>query len=306
MLPGGRGKERTVGKAAAGVAGGRGGAPGSFLPEDYLQRKEEARANFVNLLLFLVVLFGVVGAFFVTNRQWNNVRTQQAEINGLYAAEAEKIQQLQQLEAQKAEMLEKAEVTTALIERVPRSILLAEVINRMPEKLTLTELNMVGKRIREDPPKKPGAKPKSLAASTKGGAAKKPAAGKAGPKEEEVARARPPRMEFTVSLIGLSASDEDVADFHASLKECPLLDRVDLVSSVASKIDDVVMRKFRIEAMIKPGADARSIEPLQVPRLRAPTALTGGGEGGAGRPARPAGVAGGPSDDPNTWDSTRR
>jgi hypothetical protein len=44
----------------------------SFLPHDYLARKADRRTDVVCLSLFTVVLFGVVSAFFVTNRQWSS------------------------------------------------------------------------------------------------------------------------------------------------------------------------------------------------------------------------------------------
>ncbi|MCW5765645.1 MAG: hypothetical protein KIT68_06690 [Phycisphaeraceae bacterium] len=235
----------------------------SFLPEDYLQRKSEARANAINLVLFGVVLFGVIGAFFVTNQQWSSVRARQAQINQEYMAETQKLEQLRLLEAQKREMIEKAEITAALLERVPRSILMAELINRMPERLTLTEVSLQSRRIKEEP-KKPAAAaaPKSLSAKPGGGAPGSVAA------PEPAPRPRPPKMEFTVVLIGLSPADTDIADYHTALKDCPLIDRVEMVSSIETKVDETMMRKFRLEAQIRVDADARRIEPLQVPRLR--------------------------------------
>lgn len=238
---------------------------GSFIPEDYLRQKVETRANIINLILFGVVLFGVIGAFFVTHRQWGDVRLVQAEINRSFATEAAKIEQLKLLEAQKAEMVEKAEITAALLERVPRSILMAELINRMPEKLTLSDLELKSSRPKEVAAKpaagSPQNQPKSLAA--------KPA-GASGGKDDKAkpAKPRPPKIEFAITLTGLAASDADVADYHAKLKSCPLLDKVELVSAKEVKVEDVAVREFRIEASIRSSADARSIEPLQVPRLK--------------------------------------
>ncbi|MCA3005944.1 MAG: PilN domain-containing protein [bacterium] len=245
----------------------------SFMPEDYLLARRESKANSINLLLFGVVLCAVVGAFFVTHRQWNTVRAQQQAINAQYATEAEKIEQLKLLDTQKQDMLEKAEITTGLIEKVPRSILLAEVVNRMPERITLAELELKSRRIREEAPKKPAAAgPKSLSASnTKQGGK----GGKGGKNTKEAAppKPRPPKMEFTLSIQGLAASDQDVADYHASLKECGLLERVDLVSTEGTRVQDVPVRRFRIEAQLSQSADARSVIPLSVARLRTPAQL---------------------------------
>lgn len=245
----------------------------SFLPEDYLQKKAERRAIGIALFLFLVVGFGVVAAFFVTYRQWSTVKAQQEDINREYADQTRKIEQLKVLEAQKAEMMEKAEVTTALIEKVPRSILLAELINRMPKQLTLTEMAIKSKRIVEAP-KAPEKKVSTLAGPTTSAAIRssngqQPVAQKPMPAKgtEPPPKPAPPKFEFRIELAGLSATDEDVADYHQALVRCPLLDRVEMLYSGETTVDEVQMRKFKIEATIRTTADARMIEPLHVPRL---------------------------------------
>ena len=251
-------------------------AGGSFLPEDYLQKKGERRAIAIALFLFLVVGFAMVAAFFVTYRQWSTVKAMQADVNRQYAEQTKKIDQLKVLEAQRDELKDKAEVTTALIEKVPRSILLAELINRMPKQVTLTEMSIKSKRI-VDAPKAPPPKVSSLAGPQNAGAAKKaiaarpttPAAGgKPGAKADQPPpKPMPPKFEFKIELAGLSASDEDVADYHQSLVQCPLLEKVEMIYSGETTVDEVSMRKFKIEAQIRSTADARTIDPLHVPRL---------------------------------------
>ncbi len=257
----------------SGVGAGGGGGGSSFLPEDYLRRKSERRSIFISLALFAIVTMGIVGAFFVTHRQWNSVKQRQQEINGEYALETQKIEQLKKLEAQKAEMLDKAEVTTALIEKVPRSILLAELINRMPKQLTLTEFALKSKRLNDNP--KPNnadgkGKPRSIAGPQTKASIKVKKDLEPPPKLKPVAT----KFEFKIEIIGLSATDEDVADYVQSLVQCPLLQKVEMMYSGNVVIDEVEMRKFRIEAMIRTVADARQIEPLHVPRLPSIPGLT--------------------------------
>jgi Tfp pilus assembly protein PilN len=240
----------------------------SFLPEDYLQKKAERRAIVISLFLFLVVVVGIVGGFFVTYHHWMAVKHQQEEVNRDFAAEAQKIEQLKVLEAQRDELKEKADVTLALVERVPRSILLAELINRMPKQLTLTDLSLKSKRIVEAPKIiKPSsiAGPQTLAqikaSQAKGGG------GAPGQGESEAPKVIPPKFDFRIELVGLSSTDDDIADYYQSLVACPLLERVDMIYSADAIVDEVAMRKFRIEATIRTAADARTIEPLHVPRL---------------------------------------
>jgi hypothetical protein len=247
------------------------GAANSFLPEDYLQKKAERRAIAISLFLFLVVGIGIVGAFFVTYRQWWLVKTTVEEVNRDFAAESKKIDQLKVLEAQRDELKEKADVTLSLVERVPRSILMAELINRMPKQLTLTEFSLKSKRIIEAPKVRKEvssiAGPQTLAAIKQGQTSSAAAAAESAPKPP------PPKFDFRLELVGLSSTDDDVADYYQRLVACPLLDHVDMIFSSDIVVDEVSMRKFRIEASIKPAADARTIEPLHVPRLNTrPTA----------------------------------
>ena len=240
-------------------------AGGSFLPEDYVQRKSEVRTNFITLSLFGIVMFAVVGAFFVTNRRWQSIREQQQTINTQYQHEAQKIDQLKALEAQRAAMLEKAEITTALIEKVPRSVLLAELITRMPSDLTILEMKLKSKRIEPPKPVANAAdkKVKTLASSKKGTA--EPAAAKPAPKEEVKA----PKFEFTLNLQGVAGVNNDISDYLTSLKGCSLLDKLELPYIQVTTVDQVELRKFEIQANIAANADARATSPAAVAEANA-------------------------------------
>jgi Tfp pilus assembly protein PilN len=235
----------------------------SFLPQDYVARKAEMRANLICLGLFGVVMFCVVAAFFVTNRQWLQVRKSQHSITTQYTQEALKIEQLKQLEKQKNEMMEKAEITTALIERVPRSILLAELITRMPDDITLLELSLISKRIKDAPPPPKDAKATGPQIKTLASVAK-PAAPGAEPKEGVApAKVAPPRFEYTLRMIGVARVNNNIADYIQSLKDCQLLDNPDLKYIKETQIEKMDLRKFEIEAVIRKDADARGIEPVK-------------------------------------------
>ena len=132
---------------------------GSFLPRDYVAGKAERRATRTLLVIFTVVMVAIVSAFMVTSQQWNDVRRQQRLIDASYAEEQVKIQQLRSLEEQRAALVDKAEVTTALIDRVPRSVLLAEIVTRMPGQVTLLDVVLESKRIRASSRRRRPARP---------------------------------------------------------------------------------------------------------------------------------------------------
>ena len=135
----------------------------------------------------------------------------------------------------------------------------------MPKQLTHTELSLASKRIMEQPKIEKKAitslaGPQTLA-QIKQTQTSTAAAAPSAPKPQ------PARFDFRIELVGLSATDDDVADYYQQLVACPLLDHVDMIYSSDTIVDEVAMRKFRIEATIKPTADARTIEPLHVPRM---------------------------------------
>lgn len=231
----------------------------SFLPEDYLARITERRTNIISLTLFAIVLFGVVGAFFVTNRQWSTVKEQQESINVRYTQAAQQIEQLKTLESQKESMLAKAELTTALIEKAPRSLLLADLINRMPDKLALLEFSLTSKRIEAPRPKAAAAQPRSM-----GGARGRPP--QPDPNAQENPAPQAPRFQTTLVLVGVAPGHEDVSQYLAQLQASPLLRDVDLKFSEFTMLKNIELIKFRIEASLNEDADARRIEPLTADR----------------------------------------
>lgn len=233
----------------------------SFLPEDYLRRKTERRALLINMVLFAGMVALVSSAFLITNRKRAEVLTKQAQVEAEFETEKQKLKQLEVLEAQQRGLRERGEITQMLIERVPRSVLLAEITNRMPGNVTLTGFEMTSRRVMPavTPVNEPPPAPKSL--SDKLGLAE----GGEKPKVEPP-RPKPPRLEFSLIIEGLAISDTEVADFQSNLKQCPLLERVDLISTLESVTDEVAMRKFRLEASIRPDADVALIKPVEAKR----------------------------------------
>jgi Tfp pilus assembly protein PilN len=271
----------------------------SFLPQDYVARKNELRANLICLSLFGVVMFGVITAFFVTNRQWLQVKREHEAVELQYTQERTKIDQLNRLEAQQTEMADKAVVTTALLENVPRSTLISELVTRMPADCTLLEVQLVSKRVKDAAPAaapaavKPGQAPaiKNLGVKPAGGVSMVKSAPEA-PAPEKVA---PPKFEFTIKLVGVAKVNNNVADYIQALKACPVLDNVDLKTLTPTTIEKLDLRKFEIEASIRKGVDARSIQA--VPDLRAATVGGLPGDdpkraGGTPQPKKPTVTAG--------------
>lgn len=243
---------------------------GGFLPEDYVQRKAEGRANIIGLTLFCAVMGTVVAAFFVTNRNWKSVHEEREAIAVQYTAAEPEIELLIKLEEQKEQMLQKAEIVTALIEPVPRSILMAELVTRMPDEMTLLTVELKGRRVADAAPTREDDKQKRRT-SVRGRKAGSLGGTKTGASADETENKSilPPRYEYTLTLTGVTPKNEEIADYMDGLKLSPLLRRVDLTHVDSQKMKDFELRKFEITAEIDPRADARGIEPLTSPEAMA-------------------------------------
>lgn len=241
--------------------GKTGGSKGSFLPEDYLARKAERRTNIFAITMFTVVMFGVIGAFFVTNRQWHDVHLHQKTVNVQFAQAAENIKQLEELEQQKAELLEKADLTTALVEPINRSVLLSEIINRAPARTTILEIELESKRLDRAIPRR------SAKENTGDSLTKKSAKSKNKKKDDEVPVILAPRYESTLTIVGVVPRNTDVARYLAALQRCELLRQVELIETQTTTMRERDVFKFRIQAGVNPNSDASRIEPVLRKRM---------------------------------------
>jgi len=239
-------------------------ARNSFLPQDYINDRNDARANIFTLTLFAIVMAGVVGAFFVTNRHWRSLRDEQHAIDIEYEAESQKIEQLKALETQRASIMEKAEITAALIEKVPRWAVLGEVTLRMPTTMRLDLFTIKSSRMVKAAPAPataPGAKsaPQSLVKKIAGD-------GKDAKKPPERPKIEAPKFEYAMTIEGTADINNDITDFFARLKKSPVFDRVELAYIRDSKESGIDLRKFQITAAIsansKPDILAKSLQDL--------------------------------------------
>lgn len=232
----------------------------SFLPEDYLERRAQRRTNLMCFALFVIVMGAVVGAYMVSDRQRQEVKELRVQVNDRYADAARRLDQLDELEKQKQQMLRKAKVTGALVERLPRSLILSQIVNNMPATLSLFDLELETKVV-----KPTGAAAKTALEKAKADQKAKPAKGAAGKSAAE------PEMEIkpiqaSVLITGVAKTDVDVAAFMSSLKQSPIFSNINLAYAEQLKVNDVPMRKFRIEAIVDQDVDLRRFEPLLVKR----------------------------------------
>lgn len=225
----------------------------NLLPRDYLKRRRQRRADLLLLVLFGAVMLGVVSATILSERSWRHTVKVAERVDQSYAEAAKLIDQLQQLQAQKQTMLRKAEDTASLMERVPRSYLLATATNALPTEACLTGFHLTVEKVEHKPPQP---NPKAPGAPTA--------------KFQSTAARRFPGSVTTqvhVEATGLAGTDVDVARFIANMAANPLVESADLVYSEERLIEDEIpVRGFQVNIMLKPGADVtEAVESAEEP-----------------------------------------
>src|SRR5689334_11710442 len=131
----------------------------SFLPDDYLENKAQRRANVICAILFLVTMV-TIGLAFTTSEKAKREMEQRhtAKYQELSAA-AKKIEQFKELQEKQRTMAHQAELTASLLEKVPRSLILAKITNALPTSCSLTEFALESKKRSATSAAKDGNKP---------------------------------------------------------------------------------------------------------------------------------------------------
>ncbi|HWB53589.1 MAG TPA: PilN domain-containing protein [Tepidisphaeraceae bacterium] len=212
--------------------------PLSFLPENYLADKAKRRANLICASLFFVVVVAIGSALALANRSLAKIERQHQAVQKQYNDAAKRIEQVKQLQDKQQIMSHQAELAASLLERVPRSNLLAEITNALPTGVSLVDLTMTSKvRHQAAEPEKT---PMQLRKEQKQDKAKGP---------------EPKLYDVTIKLTGVAGDDVEVAQFIRNLSSSKLLQDVNLVVVNESKMGGDPVRKFELDMMINPNAD---------------------------------------------------
>ena len=234
----------------------------NFLPDDYVQQRQLRRANVICALMAAGGLLLVGIAAGLTAFGAMGVAAARAAVDRQYEQARLRIKDLEQLEQRKADLLHKAELSATLLERVPRSHILACVTNHLPPETSLTSLSMEHQEMRVDVPEPP--------AET----SEKPKKGK-----KKVSQPKQTETRVRFRLDGLAQTDVQVAEYISRLAADPLFESVDLQFSEEFPYEEgVTMRRFQIsflldkeaaavleKAPLPPGIQARGAQAHQTP-----------------------------------------
>jgi Tfp pilus assembly protein PilN len=210
----------------------------NFLPEDYVEKRQANRAAWVFIGLLLAVVGGIVGAYLYTQWKMRDVFAERDRVGAAYDDASKKIAQAQELEQQKERLIQKADTITALMEKVKRSTLLAELTRSRPSGVNFVGMELKSKEVL--PPVKTAAELEKA--------------------KTQPAEVKLPSVDVSVTLTGTAPTDADVAAYMTALQKSPLLAGVALTYSEEFKKtkDDPAMRRFNVEMHINPNADLRA------------------------------------------------
>jgi Tfp pilus assembly protein PilN len=220
----------------------------SFLPDDYLVRKAQHRTNLICASLFVVMIAAIAIAFTTVERGLRDAERRHAAIDQQYADAAKRIAEMKQLQDRQAVLARQADLAASLLDRVPRSYLLAEITNKLPAGVSLRDVELSRKKRANAP----GAEKKTPLTRRKASA-----------KDAKAAAALPPppeQFDVFVKLSGVAPGDAQVAKFVSNLNESPLLAEVNLLLSAQLERGDpdaAGMRRFNLEMQLSPSADIR-------------------------------------------------
>jgi len=217
----------------------------SFLPDDYLERKARRRTNAICAVLFCVVISAIGGAFTVTEKAMREIEAQYAQVQDQYANAAKRIEQVQQMQDKQRKMAQQAELTAGLLEKVPRSFILAELTNGIPEGVSLLDFRL-DSIVQSGPPPKPKTafELRQAQVNAQSGILNIPT-----PQAKQ--------YDVTMRINGVATTDDLVGDFIGSLSKSRMFNDVNLLYTEEFKSaedKDVKMRKFQIELKLDPRA----------------------------------------------------
>jgi hypothetical protein len=204
----------------------------NLLPDDYHKRREELRISAIGSVLFVVVMVGVMLGSMESQSDYEQLETRREQVSRRYEQANQLIQKMHALEQKRQAMAAKADDTAKLMERMPRSYLLAMVTQRCPKNISLRQFELV-------------TKPMTPQTMTKF------------EKIQAQRNVQDLRYSQEIFLTGYAKSDTDlpVAHFLQALENSPAVAQADLESSKDIRGQDGAVREFKFHLYLTPNLD---------------------------------------------------
>jgi Tfp pilus assembly protein PilN len=224
----------------------------NLLPNDYMDRRVRRRANIICLIIGGAAVLGLSLAGVMAMVTMFSSAGMRAVVERQYGEASQQIRQLKDLEERKAGLVHKVELSTDLLERVPRSHLLARLTNYLPQMASLTALVLKLEDVEVATPQGAG----------DGGQ------DKASAKTDKNGKAKSDKIKvkmWTFRVDGLAPTDVEVAEYMSRLSADPIFRDVDLKYSEEFPYrEGTTMRKFQMCFRLSPDAE-KTLGPTVAP-----------------------------------------
>jgi hypothetical protein len=221
----------------------------SFLPEDYLETKRQRRTNIICAVLFVAIMSGIGVAFTTMEKSLRAAEKEHQDIAKQYAEAATRIEQERQMQEKQLKMNNQAELTASLLEKVPRSVLLAELTNAKPAGVSFLDV-VLDSKLRTGGGSGGGGGGKSQFEQKRAAMEAAQGAAKPAPSAPQAKL-----YDVSVKVTGVCDNDVQVSQFMGKLNHSKILREVNLVVSEEFNVAEAKMRKFQMEMMIDPNAE---------------------------------------------------
>jgi len=223
----------------------------SFLPDDYLALKAQRRTNIICCGLFLIVMGAIGSAFVITERSVATVEVEHKRIEAEYTEAAKRIEIVQRMQEKQRKMAHQAELAASLLEKVPRSFVLAEVTNAMPSGVSLLDFKLDAKKNVPTAPR-----------GGEGTTAMEKKRNKAADANAPAAPPQPTSYDVSMKLTGVAVTDVQVAQFITKLNQSKYLKDVNLIITDEYEQETEKLRRFQIELTLNPTAEVQADQKL--------------------------------------------
>jgi hypothetical protein len=236
----------------------------NFLPADYTERRVRRRANLVCLILAGAGVLGLGIVSALAAKETLDVGSMRRVVEQQYREVGQQIEQLKKLEARKDGLVLKVKLSADLLERVPRSHVLARLTNALPPETSIQVLVMNTEEVEV-----PASEIQASAGNAQAPEATNSRSASKRKRAEKVYR-----REVRFRLDGLAKTDVEVAEYIARLTADPLFEEVNLrFSEEFPYAEGVLLRRFELTFRLSLDAAEVLLEP---PALEpgAPAGLT--------------------------------
>ena len=223
----------------------------NFVPNEYIEQRESNKSNIMYLFLLAVFMAAIAATFSFIKIRQKAVSTELAVLNSKMENAQGQLAQLDELRTKAATMIRTADLTTELIEPVPKSIILACLTNNLPSGVSLLRFNLTEKEIKMSSVSPAASQSKYVAATAAATANESPVRNKK-------------TYETNIKIEGIAPNDIEVAAYISNLNQSIMLDNIELVESKEREIDDIQFRHFKLSMHIDKGFDARLFEVADV------------------------------------------